>query len=59
MLPVATDVAIHVGLCVSRCLLVTIVSPTKTAEPIQVPFDMYWRSERKENKTKSLAKREN
>jgi len=38
--PTVTDVpwSVCVCLCVSVCLLVTTVSPTKTDEPIEMPF---------------------
>jgi len=38
MRPIVTDVPWSVSPCV--CLLVAIVSPTKTAEPIEVPFGL-------------------
>jgi len=43
MCPTVTDVpwSICVTVCMCVCLLVTTVSPTKTAEPIQIP-DVVW-----------------
>ena len=41
MRPVATDVAWSVCLCV--CLLDSTVSPTETAEPIEMPFGFWTR----------------
>jgi len=41
MRPIATDVARSV-VCVSVCVLVTQMCPAKTAELIEVPFDLGW-----------------
>jgi len=40
MRPVVTD-GLAWSVCLSVCLSVTIVSPAKTAEPIEMPFGMW------------------
>jgi len=45
MRPIATDVAwVDVSVCVCVCLLDATVSVTKTAEPIEMPFELWTRT---------------